>query len=182
MACFYHMTPIGNVPLILSQGLKPSAKTGVYNKYFGIRGDPDYIYLWGKDIIKLIGIFSALGINPAITIKNTVLLKINTDQFVERDYDQLLYLLQKNDLEGLSLKAEKFGIRLREFSEEKIKQGIDTISEEVWNKKQGSFRVREINGMPSVVEWSDVTPRWALFLGTLTRPLFKLKARIKNNN
>ena len=182
MACFYHMTPIGNVPLILSQGLKPSAKTGIYNKYFGIRGDPNYIYLWGKDIIKLIGIFSALGINPAITIKNTALLKINTDQFVESDYDQLLYLLRENRLKSLSLKAEYFGIKLIEFSEEEIKRGMDSISEEDWNKKRGSFRVREINGMPSVVEWYDVAPWWALFLGTLTRPLFKLKARIKNNN
>lgn len=182
MACFYHMTPIENVPLILSQGLRPSIQTGIYNNYFGIRGDPNYIYFWGSDIIRLIGIFSALGINPDITIKNTALLKINTDQFIERDYDQLLYLLRENDLENLNPKAEKFGIELREFSEEEIKQGIDAIPKEVWNKKQGSFRAREINDMPSVIKWSEITPRWALFLGILTRPLFKLKARIKNNN
>jgi hypothetical protein len=123
MARFYHMTPIKNIPLILSQGIRPSIQTGMYNEYFGVRGDPNYAYFWSGEVIKRIGIFAALGINPDITIKNTALLRIDTSQFFERDYDQLLFLLWKNDLKSLNLKAKMLGINLTEFSEDEIKPG-----------------------------------------------------------
>ena len=168
-----------DVSKILAQGLKPGAEVSQHNEYFGMRGDPHYIYLWCEEITKTIAIFAAIGINPDITIRNTILLMIELDErTVERDYDQLFYLWRSvqqghKNLKDLYIRAKGLSIAPEEWSEAGIRHGIDAVPNEQWKKRPGSYRIRHIDATADILPWNKMAPLWAQLAGYVTRPFFQ---------
>jgi len=183
---YYHLTHKRNLEKIQREGLRPAAETLNQNTYFGLRGNPEYSYLWSEQLIVLYASFHALGINPAITIKSHVLLRVNAGTAsIERDYDQLLVYLElaKNDPTYAAMlhhRAHVWGTKLYELTEEGMRQAIDAMSDEQWQQRPGSYRTK--SRIPpdaiEIVPWREFVPLWAIIVGVFTRPYYRLREKV----
>ena len=119
--------------------------------------------------------------NPIFTIKRQALLRIEVDdKYAERDYDQLLHLLYDREItneleEKVRTYAKKhFNIDLQKVSLEGIRKAIDSVPEESWRKKPGSYRTNTIITKIEVINWAEITPKTIRMIGIFTRPYFRL--------
>ncbi len=180
---FYHLTRTENAKSILENGLLPGNEIGKNNDWYGMHGNPGYVYTFSADsgVLKLLTPL-LLFYTPFVWAKEKVSKKENRefglphkfsvlkvelpeDFKVERDYDQLLiYRSQREDelyrmARSLSRGgAVPFGTL---ETEEKIKDFIDKIPTKTWDRRTGSYRIRQ--GIPSKlvskISWLDLLLR-----------------------
>jgi hypothetical protein len=161
---YYHFTPTKNAPAILTEGLKLPAETGNRNTWLGVQGDPNYIYYFGSEMIAAVALAVCFGINPEITEETVVLIAVKLpDDAVERDYDQVLYLLRDPSLTDeqkqqhiREVAKNQFGLELTDTSPKAIDAALDSIPEERWRTRHGSYRSTRSVADTRILSWSQV--------------------------
>ena len=148
---FYHVTRKEYVNSILNSALTSGKTLGRCNKYYGRHGDPSYIYFWNKRNAKTLSKKIIRKEHGAFDIKTHTLLEITipVNHPVERDYDQLLYILNNlktKDWRNLWVKPflQQFGIKFNgPLSKQNLMHHINLIPNHQWACHIGSYRTPE---------------------------------------
>ncbi len=152
MGTFYHATKKQYISSILNEGLKSPTYTGTQNTYYGVKGNPNFVYLNSLNGIRFVKKLISEGVYPKeFWNDNTVLLEAKLDDNVqiERDFDQVLLAMwnSKNEnkaefykeyfkkLFGLDFDLDPTEENLVSFCREKI-------SDELWDKRISCYRTR----------------------------------------
>mgnify|MGYP001578257196 CR=1 FL=1 len=138
---FYHVTRKEYVKSILNSALMPGKTIGKCNKYYGMHGDPSYIYFWNKRNAKTLSKQVIRKEHKAISIKTHALLKITipSSHSIERDYDQLLHILNERKIEDyrgawVGPFLQQFGMKFHgPLSKKNLMHHIDSIPEHQWS-------------------------------------------------
>lgn len=138
---------------ILKEGLLPAKITGNRVEHAGIKGDPNFIYLWNEKMMTWGAKRIVSDSFPTTWNRhNAAILRVSLpdDISIERDYDQVLHCL--NDPENMDQRFEEwilpFFDRLNiNFNGEPTKKNlvyhVDKIDDNTWDDLVGSYRTAE---------------------------------------
>lgn len=150
----YHATRKENVESIISSSLYPGKIIGKHNTYHGkFCGDPNYIYFFNEETIRELCrlMYTMPDKKWGFNFKKHTLLEVTLPDKhpIERDYDQLLYILshpKKNKFRNTYVKPylKRFGIEFKgRLSKNNIIKHIDLITDYIWDCCAGSYRTLE---------------------------------------